>query len=284
VLPNLAPVPSFPFPESAAVALAAVTRYGEWLKRPADRGTPLDAASLAKVRALVDVALEHGGGWLPPAECNEILMVAGIAALPMRTARTADEAVVAAQAVGYPVALKASGSGIVHKSEEGAVRLSLTSDADVRNTYAAFEARLGPRLTGVVVQPMAGAGAEMVIGGVTDPAFGPIVMAGSGGVLVELMADTAFATCPLSEAGAKDLLERVRGVVRLRGFRGAPVLDETAFRRLLVRVSQLLAACPEIHELDLNPVMVTASGATAVDARIKLGPESPPPAGRRIRY
>ena len=97
-------------------------------------------------------------------------------------------------------------------------------------------------------------------------------MAGSGGVLVELMADTAFATCPLSDSGARDLLERVRGVVRLRGFRGAPPLDETAFCALLVRVSQLLAACPEIHEMDLNPVIVMASGAVALDARIKLGP------------
>ena len=284
VLPDLAPVPSFPFPESAAVALAAVARYGEWLKRPPVRGMPLSDGILANVRAQIDAALENGGGWLPPAACNELLVAAGIASLPMRIAHTADQAVVAAQTLGYPVALKASGTDILHKSEAGAVMLSLASDTDVRQAFAAFEARLGARLTGVVVQPMAATGIEMVIGGVNDPAFGPIVMAGSGGVLVELMADTAFATCPLSDSGARDLLERVRGVVRLRGFRGAPPLDETAFRALLVRVSQLLAACPEIHEMDLNPVIVMASGAVAVDARIKLGPQPPPPAGRRIRY
>jgi acyl-CoA synthetase (NDP forming) len=122
------------------------------------------------------------------------------------------------------------------------------------------------------------------VGGLNDASFGPVVMAGSGGVLVELMADTAFAMCPVSDAGANALLEQVRGVARLRGFRGSPVLDEKAFRGLIVRVSQLLAACPEIHEMDLNPVMVMASGVVALDARIRLGATAPPPAGRRIRY
>jgi acyl-CoA synthetase (NDP forming) len=124
----------------------------------------------------------------------------------------------------------------------------------------------------------------MMVGGLNDPAFGPVVMAGSGGVLVELMADTAFAMCPVSGAGANALLEQVRGVARLRGFRGAPALDEKGFSRLIVRVSQLLAACPEIHEMDLNPVMVMSSGVVALDARIKIGAKAPPPAGRRVRY
>jgi len=284
VLPDLAPIPSFPFPESAAVALAAVARYGEWLQHPPVRGTLLDQSALENVRARIEKALERGGGWLPPDPCSDVLVAAGIATLPMRTARTPDEAVAAAHTLGFPVALKASATGVVHKTEAGAVKLALASESDVRHAFAALEARLGARLTGVVVQPMADRGAEMVVGGVNDPAFGPIVMTGSGGVLVELMADTVFATCPLSEQGAADLLDRVRGVVRLRGFRGAATLDEAALRALLVRVSQLLASCPEIHELDLNPIVVMASGAVAVDARIRIGPEPPPPAGRRIRY
>jgi succinyl-CoA synthetase beta subunit len=162
--------------------------------------------------------------------------------------------------------------------------LSLGSEENVRRAFAELSESFGERLASVIVQPMAAGGAEMMVGGLNDASFGPVVMAGSGGVLVELMADTAFAMCPVSDAGASALLEHVRGVARLRGFRGSPVLDETAFRGLIVSVSQLLAVCPEIHEMDLNPVMVMASGVVALDARIKLGPTAPLPAGRRIRY
>ena len=284
VLPMLAPIPSFPFPESAAVALAAVTRYGEWRRRPVAEGAPMSETLRSYVRGHVERFLEGGAGWLTPAQCDALLQSAGIPTIPVRTARTADEAVIAATGLGYPVALKASGDSILHKSDEGGVKLSLESEGDVRRAFAELSASLGDRLAAVIVQPMAAAGAEMMVGGLNDPAFGPVVMAGSGGVLVELMGDTAFTMCPVSNAGASALLEQVRGVARLRGFRGSPVLDEKAFRGLIVRVSQLLDACPEIHEMDLNPVMVTVSGVAALDARIKLGAKAPPPAGRRIRY
>jgi acetyl coenzyme A synthetase (ADP forming)-like protein len=284
VLPMLAPVPSFPFPESAAVALAAVTRYGEWRRRPVEEGVSMSEALRAGVRGHVDRAMDTGGGWLPPEQCDTLLLAAGIPTLPVRLARTADEAVLAANALGFPVVLKASGDTILHKSDSGGVKLSLDCEEDVRHAFVELSVSFGERLASVIVQPLATGGAEMMVGGLNDASFGPVVMAGSGGVLVELMADTAFAMCPVSDAGANALLEQVRGVARLRGFRGSPVLDEKAFRGLIVRVSQLLAACPEIHEMDLNPVMVMASGVVALDARIRLGATAPPPAGRRIRY
>jgi acetyltransferase len=140
------------------------------------------------------------------------------------------------------------------------------------------------RLEGVLVQPMITGGVEMVIGGVNDSAFGPVVMCGTGGVLVDLLDDTAFAMCPLSDASAKALLEQVKGRVRLRGFRGTPAADEAAFVRLLLRVSQLLHACPEIQELDLNPVIVLPAGAVVVDARVRVGSKPAASPGRRVRY
>jgi len=103
-------------------------------------------------------------------------------------------------------------------------------------------------------------------------------------VLIDLLDDTAFAMCPLGEAGAAQLVEGIRGRVRLRGFRGAPAGDEPALRRLLVRASQLLHACPEICEMDLNPVMVLPAGAIAADVRIRIGTPRPPATGRRIRH
>jgi acetyl coenzyme A synthetase (ADP forming)-like protein len=284
VLPDLAPVPSFPFPESAAVALAAVARYGEWLRNATPPGTALDETLRVKVRTHVERALERGGGWLAPDECDALLRAVDIPTLPLQSVRTADEAVSAARALGFPVALKASGTRILHKSEAGAVKLSLRSEAEVREAYTAMVDRLGQEATSVIVQPMAAAGAEMVVGGVNDPAFGPIVMAGSGGILVELMADTVFAMSPVSDQAAADLLERMRGIVRLRGFRGGAPLDEPALRSLIVRVSQLLDACPEIQELDLNPVVVMTAGAVAIDARVRIGSPTAAPAHRRIRY
>jgi acetyl coenzyme A synthetase (ADP forming)-like protein len=284
VLPALAPVPSYPFPESAAVALAAVTRYGEWRARAIAAGAPMSETMRGSVQLHVERGLASGGGWLPPAQCDALLRAVGIPTLPVRSALTVEEAVSAASAFGFPVVLKAFGEGILHKSDGGGVKLSLGSAEEVRRAYAELSEAFGERLTEVIVQPMASGGTEMMVGGLNDAAFGPVVMAGSGGVLVELMADTAFAMCPVSDAGAHTLLEQVRGMARLRGFRGSPVLDEKALRGLVVRVSQLLDACPEILEMDLNPVIVMASGAVAIDARIKLGAAARPQAGRRIRY
>ena len=284
VLPALAPVPSYPFPESAAVALAAVTRYGEWRRQSVAEGVPMSAARRSSVRGHIDRALANGDGWMTPADCDALLRAAGVPTVQTHTARTAHEAVIAARFFNFPVVLKASGPGIVHKSDTGGVKLSLGSAEDVESAFAELSASFGGRMSSVIVQPMVTGGVEMVVGGLNDPAFGPIVMAGSGGILVELMADTAFAMCPVSDAGAAALLEQVRGVARLRGFRGSPVLDEEAFGRLIVSVSQLLDACPEIHEIDLNPVIVMASGVVALDARIKLGAKAASPAGRRIRY
>ena len=284
VLPVLAPVPSYAFPESAAVALAAVTRYGQWLQKPLPVDTPLTEVMRADLRAQIQSVLDTGAGWLAPLWCTRLLSAAGISSLPFRTVHTAEEAVIAARALGLPVVLKAVGQSIVHKSDVGGVKLALGSEAQVRLAFEELATGLGDRLESVLVQPMSAGGVEMIVGGVNDPTFGPVVMAGSGGVLADLMADTAIALCPLAEQDAGGMLDQIRGIARLRGFRGAAPLAETALRQLVVRVSRLLEACPEIHEMDLNPVMVTASGVVVVDARIKVGAKAAPPAGRRIRY
>jgi acyl-CoA synthetase (NDP forming) len=282
--PSLSPVPSFAFPESAATALAHVTRYGEWLRTPVHNPERLDEITRARTRAIVERVCGEGHGWLTPQDCDALLETAGIPALRTRVARTADEAVEAARACGLPVVIKAYGRDILHKSDVGGVRLGIASEQAVRDGFAAIASHLGGCLEAVLVQPMVTGGVEMVVGGVNDPAFGPVVMCGTGGVLVDLLDDTVFGMCPLSESGAKALVEQIRGRVRLRGVRGTPVADEAAFDRLLVRVSQLLHACPEIQEMDLNPVMVLPSGAVAVDVRVRVGSKPPGPAGRRVRY
>jgi acetyl coenzyme A synthetase (ADP forming)-like protein len=284
VPPQLAPVPSFAFPEAAATALAHVARYGEWLRQPVVAVEPMPGEIRERVRAVVQDVIARGEGWVTPQECEAILTAAGLPVLASRTARTADEAVAAAREIGLPVVLKATGRRILHKSDVGGVRLALASEPAVRDAFNAMAATLGDTLERVLVQPMVTGGVEMAIGGVNDPAFGPVVMCGTGGVLIDLLDDTAFAMCPLGEAGATALVERLKGRVRLRGFRGAPAGDEGALRRLLVRASQMLHACPEIREMDLNPVMVLTAGAIVADARILLAAPMPAAAGRRIRH
>lgn len=123
----------------------------------------------------------------------------------------------------------------------------------------------------------------MVVGGLNDPSFGPLVMAGTGGIFVELVGDTVFRMSPLTETDAAEMVEEMKGRILLRGYRGAPPADESAFCRVLLAVSQLVDACPEIREMDINPLIVLPRGAVAADVRIRVG-RPPERTGRRVSY
>ena len=186
--------------------------------------------------------------------------------------------------MGYPVALKGFGPELLHKSDAGAVKLRLASPDQVRDAYRDLADRLGRRLAGVHVQPMAADGVEMFVGGLQDPTFGPVLFCGSGGVLVELFGDAACRICPMSDRDAAEMLDSVPGVRRLRGYRGQPPADEAALRDAVLRVSALLDACPEIQEMDINPLTVMTSGVCALDVRIRVAVPQAAPATRRVRY
>jgi len=203
---------------------------------------------------------------------------------PARVAHSGEQAAQIAQEIGWPVVMKGLGPTLLHKTEAGAVKLGLKDAAGVRGGFTELSQSLGDRLEGVLIQRMIAAGVEMVAGGLNDPLLGPVIMAGTGGIFVELVGDTAFRMCPLTEADADSLIEELKGRALLRGYRGAPPADEPAFRSLLLALSQLLDVCPEVEEMDLNPVMVLRTGAVVVDARIKIGPMKPAPRSRRIAY
>jgi acyl-CoA synthetase (NDP forming) len=131
---------------------------------------------------------------------------------------------------------------------------------------------------------MASSGVEMFIGGIQDPSFGPVVFCGSGGTLVELFHDAACRLAPLSVADADEMLDDIRGIARLRGFRGAPAADEAALKDTVLRVAALLDGCPEIQELDINPVLVFERGVGALDVRIRITRQVPRAPTRRVRY
>lgn len=267
---SLAAVPCYAFPEPAAIALSRVAAYGEWRRQPLGEVPPFPDLQAGLARAVVDTAVRRGGGWLSAVEANALISAAGIATPRSHFATSVDEAVQAAIKLGLPVALKAVGAALLHKTEQRALRLNLDSRAAVRQAAVELTTALGDRMDGLLVQAMVTGGAEMMIGAINDTIFGHVVVCGSGGVLVDLLADSACRLHPVTDRDAQEMVESLKGVRLLRGFRGAEPADEPAFRDAILRVSALVGLCPEIQELDLNPVKVLPGGVSAIDVRVRV--------------
>jgi acetyl coenzyme A synthetase (ADP forming)-like protein len=271
-------IPSYGFPENAAAALAAAVRYGQWRARPVREPLRLaedaEQAIRRRVRALAGAL--PAGGWLGADDTAALLAAAGVPLVASRTAGPDPAAVVAAaEAIGFPVVVKAIAPGLLHKTEAGAVALGLGSDAEVRAAVSAMLRRLdeaGAPATGFLVQPRVEAGVEALVGVTRDPALGPLVVAGLGGVQAEILRDVVFRLPPLSVAGADEMIGELRGRALFDGFRGAPPADRAALADVVARVAALADLVPELRELDLNPVIVGAAGrgAVVVDARMRL--------------
>jgi acetate---CoA ligase (ADP-forming) len=281
---SLAPVPVFPFPERAANALARATRYAEWRRRPVGTVPHFDDFDVPAMRTIVDRALARGSEWLDAAETYELLLGANIPAARLERVDNVYDAVSAAMRMGFPVALKAEGPALLHKSEVGAVKLSLGDEREVREAYDDLQSRLGDGMTGAVVQQMIPGGVEVMVGSMEDPTFGQVVAFGAGGTLVELLSDVTLRMHPLTDADADDMLVATKMATLLRGFRGAKPSDVAAVKDVLLRVSAMLTVCPEIAELDLNPLKALESGVYAVDARVRVKRVEPRPPSRRVAY
>ena len=160
----------------------------------------------------------------------------------------------------------------MHKTDAGAVRLRLKDTAAVIDAWQDMRERLGSRMSGAVVQKMAGEGVEMLIGAIKDPVFGHVLACGMGGTLTELLADRQLRLHPLTDLDAASMIEELRGAPVLRGYRGSAPADEAALRDALLRLSALMGLCPEIQELDVNPLLVAERGVCALDARVRIGP------------
>ena len=205
-----------------------------------------------------------------------LLTAAGLPVVEARLVRSPAEAVREARALGMPVVLKGFSDRFTHKTEVGAVRLDLRSAADVAAAFAEMAPRLRrlDRHVRFMVQRLIAGGRELILGGVTDPAFGPILMFGLGGTEVEVVRDVSYALCPVSDAEAERLIHGLRGAALLTGFRGRPAVDLRAVAGWIGRLSQLLVTHPEIAEIELNPVLAAPRGRPAgvLDARVRLSP------------
>lgn len=215
---------------------------------------------------------------LTEVEAKMLLHAAGIAVAQAKLAQTREEALHHAREIGFPVTLKICSPDIVHKSDIGGVKLNLKSEDEVNEAFAAIITAVrqhhpSATIDGVSVQPMAKPGVEVIIGLTTDPQFGPILMFGLGGIAVEILKDVVFRLAPLTPRDASSMIREIRGLPLLTGHRGQPPVDLAALEHMLIQVSALVAAHPEIKELDLNPVFAYADGCLAVDARIVLHPE-----------
>lgn len=221
--------------------------------------------------AIVNEGAKRRG--LTEIESKSMLAAAGIAVTATRLATSAEHAAAAADDMGYPVVLKIVSPDILHKSDVGGVLLGVADRSGVLAGYEAVvssarSAVPGAEITGVAVQQMADPGTEVIVGLVTDPQFGPVVMFGLGGILVEVLKDVSFRIVPLRPRDAATMIREIKGFPVLEGVRGRPPVDVAALEEMLLKVSAFAESHPEVVELDLNPVLAYSSGAVAVDARI----------------
>ena len=273
-------IPSYSFPETAAIALARATRYQQWRERRETYPGRFEDIRADEAAAIVAAALVRGEGWLRPDEVAGLLSCYGLPLIEQRIVATADEAGIAGEQFGGEVVLKAIAPDLLHKTEAGAVRLHLSGSNAVRAAAREMSEILSSRghvPSGFVVQRMAQRGVEMLVGVVHDPQFGPVVACGAGGVQVELLRDVSVRITPLSKEDASDMIRELKTYPLLTGFRGSAATDVASLEEGLLRVSAMVEDIPQIAELDCNPFVVHESGATILDARIRVATVLPPP-------
>jgi acyl-CoA synthetase (NDP forming) len=256
-------IPVFRSMERCFAAIGAWHAHADRKFEAASRLAPSGAAREARKR------IAEAKGNLTESEAKRVLAAYGVPVVEERLAKTVDEARAAARAFGYPVVMKAESPTILHKTELGVVKVGIADEASLRRAYGEIEAAArGHELRSVLVQPMV-PGVEVIVGARTDPAVGPLVVVGSGGVLVELMQDRVAALAPVSTAEARSMLARLKGYKLLTGFRGSAPIDLDALADAIARVSELAAdLAGEIEELDVNPMRCSGEKVVAVDAMI----------------
>jgi len=281
---HLAGIPTFPFPDTAAKMFCYMWRYSYNLRglyeTPVLRAESEEAPDRALAGHLVQRARQAGRSILTEVESKQLLAAYGIPTVETLVAATEDEAVECARKMGYPVVLKLFSETITHKTDVGGVQLNLRDDSAVRSAYQRIESavreKAGPGdFLGVTVQPMEKLdGYELILGSSVDPQFGPVLMFGTGGQLVEVFKDRALALPPLNTTLARRMIEQTKIFEALQGVRGRKAVDLVLLEDLLVRFSLLVVEQPWIKEIDVNPLLVSSERMLALDARVVVfGPE-----------
>jgi acetyltransferase len=278
---NSAGIPTFSYPDTAARAFTYMWRYTYNLRglyeTPTLTAQPeLETASRDRVDQIIQKAHAHGRTLLTEVESKQVLSSYGIPTVETRVAASEDEAARLAAELGFPVVLKIFSGTITHKTDVGGVKLNLRDEAAVRSAYRSIQTSVAEKagsdqFSGVTVQPMAKLdGYELILGSSIDPQFGPVILFGSGGQLVEVYRDRALALPPLNTTLAQRMMEQTRIFTALKGVRGRKPVDITALEHLLVRFSQLVLEQSWIAEIDINPLLASPERLLALDARMVL--------------
>ncbi|HZQ94258.1 MAG TPA: bifunctional acetate--CoA ligase family protein/GNAT family N-acetyltransferase [Candidatus Sulfotelmatobacter sp.] len=285
---NAAGIPTFSYPDTAARAFTYMWRYTDNLRglyqTPAlVEGPDFSDDARQKAQEIVNAIRQSGRTMLNEFESKQVLAAYGIPVVDTRMAETQDDAVACARKIGYPVVLKLLSNTIAHKTDVDGVRLKLESADQVRAAFHSIRTSVAQKaglehFLGVTVQPMvARDGYELILGSSMDAQFGPVILFGSGGVMVEVYRDHALALPPLNTTLAQRMMERTRIFSALRGVRGRKPVNLPALEQLLVRFSQLVLELPWIREIDINPLLATPEQLLALDARIVVHDSSVAP-------
>lgn len=268
-------VPFYANPGDAARALGALVRYGQIQRRAIGEARIFDVDS-ERAGAIVEQAQKAGRTVLSATEVYQIFQAYGMAVAPWRVVKSVDEAQSAAAAMGFPVVVKVDCATIDHKSDMGGVALNLQNSAEVKSAVDDMQQRLGSEgQLGFLVQKFLPGGRELIIGASAERELGHLLMFGLGGIYVEVLKDVVFKIAPVTEVEAREMLAGIKTARLLDGVRGETGIDKDAVIELIQRVSQLLGDFPMIAEMDLNPIMAFATGAFAVDGRIRLAEQKP---------
>jgi acetyl-CoA synthetase (ADP-forming) len=230
---------------------------------------------LEKTQRAFSQAIKEGRKNLTETEAKAVCMDYGIPVTRSELAENEEEALKLAEKIGFPVVLKIVSPDIIHKSDVGGVIVNLKNAKEVGNAYKQILSNVkkhdaNAKIVGMLVQEMAPASTEVIVGSIKDPQFGPALMFGLGGVFVEVLKDVTFRIAPVTEEEAHEMIEEVKAYPLLKGYRGSPPADINAIVKIILATSKLVMEHEEIKELDLNPIMVYEKGAKAVDARIIL--------------
>ena len=269
-------IPDFRFPESAARALAEMSKFTSWLKRPKTRVKKFDV-DRQKASQVFERVKSEKRAFLLEQEGYDVLKAYGFPVVKSALAQSETEAVSAAEKIGFPVVMKIASPDILHKFDVGGVVLNVKSKSEAQKSYNRILQNIRKKMpkskiTGILVEEMAAEGKEVILGMNYDEQFGPILMFGMGGIYVEALEDVIFRLAPIRELTADLMIEKTKTYKILDGFRGGPVYDTQAISDCLKRLSQLVTDFEDIKELDLNPLIVyeQSKGCKIVDARIIL--------------
>lgn len=227
------------------------------------------------VSELFETASKEGRDFLFEHEAKNLCGSYGMPITAITVATSEEDAVKAAKKIGYPIVLKIVSPQVLHKSDAGGVLINIKDEEGLREGYNTILKNVkkhvpDAEITGILVQEMAPMGTEVIVGSTNDPTFGPTIMFGLGGIFVEILKDVSFRLAPITKTDAEEMVKEIKAYKILEGARGMPPADQETIVEILLATSKMLMECPEIMELDMNPVLVYEEGARIVDARIIL--------------